>query len=68
MWLYFGDYQADSSWRKFEDACTELLAEVKELILDIVFDYYELYTSTDYIEDQLCCTDFTWVLEEEEEG
>ena len=66
VWLYFGDYQADSSWRKFEDACTELLAEVKELILDIVSDYYELYTSTDYIEDQLCCTDFTWVLEEEE--
>ena len=63
VWLYFGDYQADSSWRKFEDACTELLAEVKELILDIVSDYYELYTSTDFIEDQLWYDDFT-----EEEG
>ena len=59
VWLYFGDYQADSSWRKFEDACTELLAEVKELILDIVSDYYELYTSTAYIESQLWDEDFT---------
>ena len=59
VWLYFGDYQADSSWRKFEDACTELLAEVKELILDIVSDYYELYTSTDFIEAQLWYDDFT---------
>ena len=57
--LYFGDYQANSSWRKFEDACTELLAEVKELILDIVSDYYELFTSTDFIEDQLWYDDFT---------
>ena len=67
VWLYFGDYPADSSWRKFEDACTELLAEVKELILGIVSDYYELYTSTDYIEDQLWYDDFTGVLTEEEE-
>ena len=59
VWLYFGDYQADSSWRKFEDSCTELLAEVKELILDIVSDYYELYTSTSYIESQLWDEDFT---------
>ena len=66
VWLYFGDYQADSSWRKFEDACTELLAEVKELILDIVSDYYELYTSTDFIEDQLWYDDFTWVLTDKE--
>ena len=66
VWLYFGDYQADSSWRKFEDACTELLAEVKELILDIVSDYYELYTSTSYIESQLWDDDFTWVLTNKE--
>ena len=66
VWLYFGDYQAGSGWRKFEDACTELLAEVKELILDIVSDYYELYTSTDFIEDQLWNDDFEEV--EEEEG
>ena len=66
VWLYFGDYQADSSWRKFEDACTELLAEVKELILDIVSDYYELYTSTDFIESQLWDDDFTWVLTDKE--
>ena len=58
VWLYFGDYQADSSWRKFEDACTKILTEVKELILDIVSDYYELYTSTDFIEDQLWRDDF----------
>ena len=57
--LYFGDYQANSSWRKFEDACTELLVEVKELILDIVSDYYELFTSTDFIENQLWYDDFT---------
>ena len=66
VWLYFGDYQADSSWRKFEDACTELLAEVKELILNIVSDYYELYTSTDFIEDQLWYDDFTWILTDKE--
>lgn len=66
VWLFFGDYQADSSWRKFEDACTELLAEVKELILDIVSDYYELYTSTSYIESQLWDDDFTWVLTNKE--
>ena len=58
VWLFFGDYQADSSWRKFEDACTKILTEVKELILDIVSDYYELYTSTDFIEDQLWRDDF----------
>lgn len=66
VWLYFGDYQADSSWRKFEDDCTELLAEVKELILDIVSEYYELYTSTSYIESQLWDDDFTWVLTDKE--
>ena len=66
VWLYFGDYQADSSWRKFEDDCTALLAEVKELILDIVSDYYELYTSTDYIESNLWDDDFTWVLTDKE--
>ena len=66
VWLYFGDYQADSSWREFEEACTELLAEVKELILDIVSDYYELYTSTAYIESQLWDDDFTWVLTDKE--
>ena len=59
VWLYFGDYQAGSGWRKFEDACTELLAEVKELILDIVSEYYEEYTSTSYIESQLWNEDFT---------
>ena len=66
VWLFFGDYQADSSWRKFEDDCTKLLAEVKELILDIVSDYYELYTSTDYIESHLWDEDFTWVLTDKE--
>ena len=66
VWLYFGDYQADSSWREFEDACTELLAEVKELILDIVSEYYEEATSTAYIESQLWDDDFTWVLTDKE--
>ena len=66
VWLYFGDYQADSSWRKFEDDCTELLAEVKELILDIVSEYYELCTSTSYIESQLWNEDFEWVLTDKE--
>ena len=66
VWLYFGDYQAGSGWRKFEDACTELLAEVKELILDIVSEYYEEYTSTDFIESQLWDDDFTWVLTNKE--
>lgn len=66
VWLFFGDYQADSSWRKFEDDCTALLAEVKELILDIVSEYYELYTSTDYIESNLWDDDFTWVLTDKE--
>lgn len=58
VWLFFGNYQADSSWRKFEDDCTELLAEVKELILDIVSEYYEEATSTAYIESQLWNEDF----------
>lgn len=66
VWLFFGDYQADSSWRKFEDDCTALLAEVKELILDIVSEYYELYTRTDYIESNLWDDDFTWVLTNKE--
>lgn len=66
VWLFFGNYQADSSWRKFEDDCTELLAEVKELILDIVSEYYELYTSTSYIESQLWDDDFTWILTDKE--
>ena len=66
VWLYFGDYQADSSWRKFEDDCTALLAEVKELILDIVSEYYELYTSTSYIESNFWDDDFTWVLTDKE--
>lgn len=66
VWLYFGDYQANSSWRTFEDACTELLAEVKELILDIVSEYYELYTSTSYIESLLWDENFTWVLTDKE--
>lgn len=58
VWLFFGDYQADSSWREFEDACTKILAEVKELILDIVSEYYEEFTSTAYIESQLWNEDF----------
>lgn len=66
VWLYFGDYQAGSGWRKFEDSCTELLAEVKELILDIVSEYYELYTSTSYIESNLWDDDFTWILTDKE--
>ena len=66
VWLYFGDYPADSSWREFEDDCTELLVEVKELILDIVSEYYELYTSTSYIESNLWDDDFTWILTDKE--
>ena len=58
VWLFFGEYQADSSWRGFEDACTKILAEVKDVILDIVSEYYELYTSTAYIESQLWDEDF----------
>lgn len=66
VWLFFGDYQADSSWRKFEDDCTKVLVEVKELILDIVLEFYEEYTSTAYIESQLWNEDFTWVLTDKE--
>ena len=66
VWLYFGDYQADSSWRKFEDDCTKVLVEVKELILDIVSEYYEEATSTAYIESQLWDEDFEWVLTDKE--
>lgn len=66
VWLYFGDYQADSSWREFEDACTKVLAEVKDVILDIVSEYYEEVTSTSYIESQLWNEDFEWVLTNKE--
>lgn len=66
VWLYFGDYQADSSWREFEDACTKVLAEVKDVILDIVSEHYEEVTSTAYIESQLWDEDFTWVLTDKE--
>lgn len=66
VWLYFGDYQADSSWREFEDACTKVLAEVKDVILDIVSEYYEEATSTAYIESQLWDEDFEWVLTDKE--
>lgn len=58
VWLYFGDYQADSSWREFEDDCTKVLAEVKDVILDIVSEYYEEATSTAYIEAQLWNEEF----------
>lgn len=58
VWLFFGEYQADSSWREFEDACTKILAEVKDVILDIVSEYYEEVTSTAYIESQLWEEDF----------
>lgn len=58
VWLFFGEYQADSSWREFEDACTKILAEVKDVILDIVSEYYEEVTSTAYIESQLWDEDF----------
>lgn len=66
VWLYFGDYQADSSWREFEDACTKVLAEVKDVILDIVSEYYEEVTSTSYIESQLWNEGFEWVLTNKE--
>ena len=58
VWLYFGDYQADSSWREFEDACTKLMEEVKDVILDIVAGYYYEATSTAFIESQLWDEDF----------
>lgn len=57
VWLFFGDYQA-TGWEDFESACTKVLAEVKELILDIVSEYYEEATSTAYIESQLWDKDF----------
>lgn len=57
VWLFFGDYQA-KGWEDFESACTKVLAEVKELILDIVSEYYEEATSTAYIESQLWDEDF----------
>jgi hypothetical protein len=58
VWLFFGECQADSSWREFEDACTKLMAEVKDFILDIVSEFYEEFTSTAYIESQLWDEDF----------
>ena len=61
VWLFFGDYQA-KGWEDFEEDCTKVLAEVKELILNIVSEYYEEFTSTAYIESQLWDEDFTWVL------
>ena len=57
VWLFFGDYQA-MGWEEFESACTKVLVEVKELILDIVSEYYEEATSTAYIESQLWNEDF----------
>ncbi|WP_299917500.1 hypothetical protein [uncultured Megasphaera sp.] len=57
VWLFFGDYQA-KGWEDFESACTKVLAEVKDLILDIVSEYYEEATSTAYIESQLWDEDF----------
>ena len=66
VWLFFGDYQANSSWREFEDACTKVLEEVKAVILDIVSEYYEEFTSTAYIESQLWDDDFTWVFTDKE--
>lgn len=57
VWLFFGDYQA-KGWEEFEEACTKVLAEVKDLILDIVSEYYEEATSTAYIESQLWDEDF----------
>lgn len=56
--LFFGEYQADSSWREFEDACTKIMTEVKDVILDIVSEYYEEATSTAYIESPLWDEDF----------
>lgn len=58
VWLYFGEYQANSSWAGFEAACTKILAQVKELILDIVSEYYEEFTSDSYIASQLWDEDF----------
>lgn len=52
VWLFFGDYQA-KGWEEFEDDCTKILGEVKDVILDIVSEYYEEATSTTYIESQL---------------
>lgn len=57
VWLFFGDYQT-KGWEEFEEACTKVLAEVKDLILDIVSEYYEEATSTAYIESQLWNEDF----------
>lgn len=57
VWLFFGDYQA-KGWEEFEAACTKVVEEVKELILDIVSEHYEEATSTAYIESQLWNEDF----------
>lgn len=57
VWLFFGDYQA-KGWEDFEEGCTKILAEVKDVILDIVSEYYEEATSTAYIESQLWDEDF----------
>ena len=55
--LFFGDYQA-KGWEDFESNCTKIIEEVKEIILDIVSEYYEEATSTAYIESQLWDEDF----------
>lgn len=57
VWLFFRNYPA-KGWEEFEEACTKVLAEVKDLILDIVSEYYEEATSTAYIESQLWDADF----------
>lgn len=59
VWLFFGDYQA-KGWEDFEEGCTRLLEEVKDVIFDIVSEYYEEATSTAYIESQLWDEDFAW--------
>lgn len=57
VWLFFGEYQA-KGWEEFEEGCTRILGEVKELILSIVDEYYMEYTSTAYIESLLWNEDF----------
>ena len=57
VWLFFGDYQA-KGWEEFEGGCTRLLGEVKQLILSLVSEQYDIMTRTDVIEHNMWNEDF----------
>lgn len=57
VWLFFGEYQA-KGWEEFEEGCTRLLEEVKQFILSLVSEQYDIMTRTDVIEHNMWNEDF----------